>query len=62
VLVYPLDAQELGGTDNAQGAALRSLGHEGFAHIELGLELRRKLRRDREARGILWAAFTEGRP
>lgn len=46
VRVYPLDAPELGALKNAQGAALREQGFEGFTHIEMSLNLRLALRKD----------------
>jgi hypothetical protein len=43
VAVFPRDTRELGGTTNAQGKLLRSLGHAGFLHVEMDLETRRRL-------------------
>lgn len=43
VSLYPLDVQELGGTNNVQGQLLRSLGHNGFLHIEMSKNMRKQL-------------------
>jgi hypothetical protein len=50
VLLYPVDVKELGGTTNANAAALRELKFDGFVHIEVARELRIRLRDDEEAR------------
>lgn len=49
--LYPSDLHELGGTTNAQGRLLRSLGHDGFLHLEMSLKLRQQLVDDAEFRG-----------
>lgn len=41
--VFPREVNELGATTNAQGALLRGLGHEGLLHVEMSLEMRKKL-------------------
>jgi len=48
--VYPLDIQELGALTNRQGQVMRAAGRDDFVHIELSLELRRRLREDAAAR------------
>ncbi len=50
IKLYPDDVDELGGTQNTQGRLLRSLGNDGFAHIELSYELRRKMKADANLR------------
>jgi len=54
VRLYPSDVTELGGTTNAQGILLRSLGHPGFMHVEMSKPLRQTLRDNANVR----AAFT----
>ena len=44
--LYPRDANELGGTSNAQAKLLRALGSRSFLHLELSLELRAELARE----------------
>ena len=52
ILTYPDEVTELGGTTNDQGQALRSLGNNGFIHLEMSYPLRveingnKSLRRD----------------
>jgi|FLOH01.1.fsa_nt_gi hypothetical protein len=46
ICVYPDDVLELGGTRNITGSVLRSLGHQGFLHIEMELSIRKKLKDD----------------
>lgn len=41
--VYPDTVRELGGTTNAQGSVLRSIGHDGFVHLEMSADFRRRL-------------------
>ncbi|WP_435419140.1 hypothetical protein WAB17_06180 [Parerythrobacter aurantius] len=50
VLVFPHEAGELGALRNAQGEALRGMGFDGFAHIEMSLELRGRLAGDSRLR------------
>jgi len=42
-LAYPRDVQELGATTNVQARLLSALGHQGFLHVELSRDLRRKM-------------------
>lgn len=49
-LLYPHETLELGGTQNAQGRALRAAGFGGFAHIELAADIRAQLVQDSEMR------------
>lgn len=46
VLLYPAEANELGGEGNAQGKALREAGGARFAHIELSADLREAMLSD----------------
>lgn len=47
-LVYPEEVNELGGSKNVVGKALRQLGFfEQFIHIELSREMRKAMRKDR---------------
>ena len=46
VLLYPAEANELGGEGNAQGKALREAGGARFAHIELAADLREAMLSD----------------
>lgn len=50
VSLYPMDVQELGGTTNVQGQLLRSLGHNGFLHIEMSKATRSALLNDAQLR------------
>ena len=50
VLVYPTDVRELGATKNISGIVLREMGNRGFVHIEMNVELRKRLKDEREAR------------
>ena len=43
VSVYPAEADALGGTDNAQGKAMRAAGHDGFIHLETAPAFRTRL-------------------
>ncbi|MBE5074385.1 hypothetical protein IM511_08695 [Erythrobacteraceae bacterium E2-1 Yellow Sea] len=49
-LLYPYETQELGGTQNAQGRAMRAAGFAGFVHIELAADIRARLVQDAELR------------
>ncbi len=40
---YPQQVSELGGTRNQQGILLRSLGFDGFIHLEMAYQLRQRL-------------------
>ena len=42
-LRYPQQVRELGATKNSIGSLLRSIGHGGFTHIELSLQMREQL-------------------
>ncbi|MEW6350997.1 MAG: hypothetical protein AB1646_18215 [Thermodesulfobacteriota bacterium] len=53
VKVYPTDIRELGGTRNISGITLRSMGHHGFVHMEVSLDLRRRLKDEAEYRAAL---------
>ena len=46
VLIFPVQTNELGGKENAQGRALRENDGARFVHLELSLELRRALLKD----------------
>lgn len=43
ISLYPYDVKELGGTTNVQGYRLRSLGQDGFLHIEISKTMRLEL-------------------
>lgn len=43
VRLYPDEVHELGATKNVQGKLLRSLGHNGFVHVELSNKLRARM-------------------
>lgn len=53
VKLYSVDVSELGGTTNVQGQLLRSLGHDGFVHIEMSKTMRRALLDDEKLRNKL---------
>lgn len=53
VRLYPYEVAELGATTNLQGKLLRSLGHSGFVHLELGGGLRARLQDDAGLRAKL---------
>lgn len=53
IRVYPDDIRELGGTRNAQSLALMQRGHEGFLHLEMSPEFRKRLRNSESARAAL---------
>jgi hypothetical protein len=61
VRVYPLEVRELGGTTNVSGRILRSLGHDGFVHLELAYPVRKRLLRDAPLRRDLIRCL-EGTP
>ncbi len=52
VSLYQLDVKELGGTTNVQGQLLRSLGHDGFLHIEMSKNMRKELLDNADARKL----------
>jgi hypothetical protein len=52
ILVYPTDVHELGATKNVSGIVLREMGNRGFVHIEMNVELRKRLKDEREVRRI----------
>ncbi len=62
VLVYPHQVGELGATTNAQGQTLRSLGHEGFVHLELNRSTREALRASPAARAAFSDCLASGLP
>lgn len=51
--VYPSEVDELGGTTNTIGQALRARGYRGFIHLELSRPLREQLFADVSARRAL---------
>lgn len=59
VRVYPLDVRELGGTTNASGRILRSLGHAGFVHLEFAYPVRKRLLQDAPLRENLIRCLEE---
>ena len=50
VLVYPTDVHELGATKNVSGIILREMGNQGFVHIEMNVELRKRLKDQSDVR------------
>ncbi len=50
---YPEEVQELGGTTNAQGKALRGLGNLGFLHVEMSYPFRKTASGRKALRSIL---------
>lgn len=46
VHIYPRDVLELGATTNTIGRALMQMGHAGFIHLEMSLQMRERLRND----------------
>jgi hypothetical protein len=48
VQLYPIDVQELGGTTNKTGRALRAMGFPGFIHIEMSSGMRKRLMKENE--------------
>lgn len=53
VALYPDEIRELGGTTNAQVAALAGLGYPAFVHLETSKALRQTLRDDSATRSLL---------
>ncbi|MBP8820493.1 MAG: hypothetical protein KBH08_00135 [Brachymonas sp.] len=53
VLIFPDEVRELGGTTNAQAAALRSVGYPAFVHLEASKARREMLRDDAASRSSL---------
>lgn len=60
--LYPRDSSELGGTRNAQGKLLRTLGSLSFLHLELSLEVRVELSKDPALRKKLLLCLPERVP
>jgi hypothetical protein len=60
VAVFPTDVSELGARRNAQGRRLREIGFEGFAHVEISLDLRQRLMRKRTLRSHFRACLEAG--
>lgn len=50
VLRYPAEVDELGGTTNVNARLLHAQGFDGFIHLEIAPEPRRRLARERAAR------------
>jgi len=44
VLVFPTAVHELGATKNVSGIILRRMGNRGFVHIEMNVDLRKRLK------------------
>ena len=57
--VYPLDINELGGTTNSIGRAVRQMGFSYFEHIEMSLPVRQKLNRSEEMRRGLFECISK---
>lgn len=62
VYLYPRDAEELGGTTNSQGRALRSQGHDGFLHMEVSRSLRKRLGKEPTLRQNIWDCLSFSSP
>ncbi|MFC2990717.1 hypothetical protein [Halomonas tibetensis] len=60
-LLYPRDVRELGATTNTLAADLRNRGFDGFVHLELDSDLRKRLVGDVDARNTLIQCVTETR-
>lgn len=60
VRVYPREVDELGGTRNVQGRALRARGHTGFVHLELSRRARRELKADAALRNRFMHCVANG--
>lgn len=60
--LYPRDVHELGATTNTLAADLRRRDFDGFVHLELDVELRKRLVRDVDARSTLIQCVMEARP
>ena len=59
VAVFPVESDALGGTGNAQAAALRDMGKSRFIHLETSAALRQRLMRDAGLRAGLNACLAE---
>jgi len=57
--LYPLDINELGGTTNTIGRAVRQLGFSGFEHIEISLPVRKKLNHSKKMRRGLFECVSQ---
>jgi hypothetical protein len=51
--VYPSETRELGATKNVSGKILREMNNRGFVHIEMNLDLRERLKNDKDLRRSL---------
>lgn len=60
--VYPHEVRELGATTNTLAADLRGRGFEGFVHLELDADLRKRLAGNRDARQRLLSCLTDTHP
>ncbi|MBE0490193.1 MAG: hypothetical protein IBX53_14055 [Halomonas sp.] len=61
-MLFPRDVRELGATTNTVGSNLRARGFDGFVHLELESELRKRLISDADARNSLIQCVTETSP
>lgn len=59
VTLFPYDVEELGGTLNAQGNLIRSLGSHGFLHVENNYPIREKMKDDENLRKVLVECLSE---
>ncbi len=62
VSVYPWDVSELGATTNVHAKALERARHGGFLHVEMCLELRKRLKAGAGLRKALWRCLPEKQP
>lgn len=58
VKVYPRDIRELGGTTNAQALMLQDMGRDRFAHVEMSLPFRKRLREEEKQQEAFLKAIT----
>jgi hypothetical protein len=59
ITLFPYDVEELGGTLNAQGNLIRSLGSHGFLHVEHNYSIREKMKDDKNLRKVLVECLSE---
>ena len=60
VLLFPYEVSELGATRNVEGRFMRSLGHNGFVHLEFSNGLRARLKKDHEAIDAIGQCLLQG--
>lgn len=60
VLLFPYEVKELGATRNVQGRFMRSLGHNGFVHLEFSNALRKRLKNNHGALDAIGQCLLQG--